>query len=287
MARKGCVRAFLGLNWFSLPSRVLPHGLCGAIGLLSGAVLIFGSVVGSYTFIRSWIFQLFLTSSAASAIAGFLMAGRAAKEFHQIFRFAACFQLCLIYHSWRFFEYRAPPSTTLDWLASLMTLIIIGAFAIKGMIILTEMPAASASIFVGCLALLLLAGYPLQVAAGGEEWWTCVQEKYPMQALGMVAYIYVPTTWTFSAMMFGATLLSRKIIGNVAFGLGFAGLIMLTLVGTVLMQEVHMPIVSTQRLYLPCPEPEAGSWRAWLVDALDTSVLAQSALRFIRRLMAP
>ena len=44
-----------------------------------------------------------------------------------------------------------------------------------------------------------------------------------------------------------------------------------------------MPSVSTQRLYLPCPAPPTGSWRANLADALDTSALAQSVLAWLRR----
>lgn len=34
----------------------------------------------------------------------------------------------------------------------------------------------------------------------------------------MVAYIYVPATVTFSAMLFGATLWLRRIIGDLIFG---------------------------------------------------------------------
>ena len=51
----------------------------------------------------------------------------------------------------------------------------------------------------------------------------------------------------------------------------------------VLMQEVYMPGVSTQRLYLPCPAPPTGSWQANLADSLDTSALAQSILARLRR----
>ena len=44
-----------------------------------------------------------------------------------------------------------------------------------------------------------------------------------------------------------------------------------------------MPSVSTQRLYLPCPAPPTGSWRANLADALDTSALAQCILARLPR----
>ena len=45
-----------------------------------------------------------------------------------------------------------------------------------------------------------------------------MQAAYPLQSVGMVAYIYVPATVTFSAMLFGATLWLRRIIGDLIFG---------------------------------------------------------------------
>ena len=56
----------------------------------------------------------------------------------------------------------------------------------------------------------------------------------------MVAYIYVPATWAFAAILFGATLLIRKIVSPLIFGASL-GLVMSVLVGTVLAQEVHIP----------------------------------------------
>lgn len=38
-----------------------------------------------------------------------------------------------------------------------------------------ENPVLAGGILVGCMALLLLAGYPLELALWGEGWWTCVQ----------------------------------------------------------------------------------------------------------------
>ena len=218
-----------------------------------------------------------------------------------------------------------------------------------------------------------------------------MQAAYPLQSVDMVAYIYVPATVTFSAMLFGATLWLRRIIGDLIFGgcalapppaecvlcgccprdvpsatppplapprlqcllgacagdshrhraqPGFtqrahrlhcrastghsqaicSGLRAHSAAqrGTlrsleeprsglqawppslaphtsrhliraalrelqVLMQEVYMPGVSTQRLFLPCPAPPAGSWQADLADSLDTSALAQSILARLHR----
>lgn len=281
------VKSLLRLNWTSVPSPLLPHGLCGAIGLLCGTVLVGGSLAGSYAAVRSWLLPIYLVASTASAVSGYASAGRAPRWCREIFKHAAWFQVCLIYHSWRFFENREAPPALLDMFFAAATILGIVLFATRATAVAGH-PVVAVSIIVGSFALSLLAGYPLQLAIGGQEWWSCVQEKYPLQALGMVAYIYVPTVWTFSAMVFGATLWLRRLIGDIVFGGGFILLILLTLFGTVIMQEVHIPSpASTQRLYLPCPDPEPHSWRAWAVDALDTSVLAQGVLRVIRGPAAP
>jgi len=44
---------------------------------------------------------------------------------------------------------------------------------------------------------------------------------------------------------------------------------------TVLSQELHVPDISTQRIYLPCLEPEEGSTEAYLVKAWDFSLYAR------------
>ena len=53
------------------------------------------------------------------------------------------------------------------------------------------------------------------------------------------------------------------------------------LVATVIVQEVHIPVVSTQRLILPCPAAAPGSLLESVGDALDTSALAQNVLRVV------
>ena len=57
----------------------------------------------------------------------------------------------------------------------------------------------------------------------GQGWWECVQAAHPQQSVGMVAYIYVPATVTFSTMFFGATLWLRRIVGDLVFGGVFRG----------------------------------------------------------------
>ena len=82
-------------------------------------------------------------------------------------------------------------------------------------------------------------------------------------------------------MMFGATLVERKIITEVQFGVVFGGCVASILVVTVIVQEVHIPVVSTQRLILPCPPAAPGSLLEMVGDALDTSALAQNVLQVV------
>ena len=58
----------------------------------------------------------------------------------------------------------------------------------------------------------------------------------------------------------------------------FGGGVGACVLSTVLVQEVHIPIVSTQRLILPCPAAAPGSALERVGDTLDTSALAQSVL---------
>ena len=100
-----------------------------------------------------------------------------------------------------------------------------------------------------------------------------------MQSVGMTGFIYIPAAWAFGAMLFGATLWNRKLLSDFAFGGGFTTFVLGVLASTVLTQEIHIPVVSTQKIWLPCPAPPEGSWSAWFEEVLNFSELAQSVLR--------
>jgi len=274
---------FKGLSW-TAPSKALPHGLTGVVSLLSGFVLIVGSLAGSFAAVESPLLLIYVASTMANALAGYFMSGRAPRTFQVVFEHAALQQICLVYFAWRFSSYsRAVPTLLvrpLDGLFGVGILFAIGSFVVSSVRLFP--PLLAAPVMAGSFALLLLSGYPLQLAYEGDDWWQCVQGSYPMQSVGMVGYIYVPATWTFGVMLFGATLLSRKIISDTTFCSVFLGLVLATLFATVLLQEVHIPVVSTQKLYLPCPAPPPGSWQAEMASRLDTSVLAQTVLALLR-----
>ena len=274
----------IGLHWLD-PFKALPHGFSGLGCVSIGIVLIIAALAGdirvtSHPFLQG----LYAYATFANAAAGLFITGRAPKHFQGVFARTAVFQMCLVYYVARFMPGFPGGGTllitALDMAVAAFTVLAIFSFAVFG--IQHMPPTIAVALLIGSVALALLAGYPLQLAILGDEWWQCVQVAYPMQAIAMVAYIYIPATWAFAVMLFGSTLWNRKIIGDLALGLGFAGLVIVTLVSTVLMQEVHLPDVSTQMLWLPCPAPPPGSWSAWVAQKFDTSALARSVLAMLR-----
>ena len=103
---------------------------------------------------------------------------------------------------------------------------------------------------------------------------SCIDEMHPAQRVGFAGYVYVPASWVFASMMFGVTLVDRKIISTISFGLVFGLLINGILLATVFAQEVHIPFVSTQKLLILCPPAEPGTRLASIVNKLDTSILS-------------
>jgi hypothetical protein len=106
--------AIVRLKWTSAPSRVLPHGALGLIGLSSGAAILGFVMAGSFAASRSLLLPVYLASQTGSAVAGGLMAHHSGKKYERIFRITACFQLTLLYHVWRFHEGRSPPGRWVD-----------------------------------------------------------------------------------------------------------------------------------------------------------------------------
>jgi hypothetical protein len=69
----------LNLRWTS-PFVLIPHGLSGMISVVSGLVLVLGSLTGNFIFLYSFLFFVYLISTFWNALAGFLISNRAPKE---------------------------------------------------------------------------------------------------------------------------------------------------------------------------------------------------------------
>mmetsp|Transcript_10240 Transcript_10240/g.11803 ORF Transcript_10240/g.11803 Transcript_10240/m.11803 type:complete len:300 (-) Transcript_10240:96-995(-) len=286
------LKGFRALKWWT-PFSALPHGICGVVGLLSGVYLVQGALLGpgehSYTLATEstepkmdiLVLYVYVVSSFMNSLAGYFLADKAPGKFRAVFRNTAVLQMFLVYFIYRFMTYiNNYALSLLDLLAALGILTAIGIMFYKVTVPVKGQPNIKVPVAIGCFCLALLAGYPLQLAMGGKPWYDCVLQQYPMQQVGFVYYVYVPATFTFGAMMFGATLLLRKIISEAVFGVVFVGLILFTLLSTVLLQEIHIPWVSTQKLLINCPEDQQ-SFIYSLSNILDTSTLARSVLQAI------
>jgi hypothetical protein len=136
------------------------------------------------------------------------------------------------------------------------------------------------SISCGVGALILLSGYPLQLALQGASWYAGVLQDYPRQREAFVFFVYIPTTWAFAVVLFGATLYNRRLVSLRVFGSAFIGLVCVTLLSTVTLQEVYLPCVSTQKLILFTPKASQTAIQRWISGMVDTSVLAQYSLQY-------
>jgi len=285
------MRRLGGLRWLT-PRKAFPHGMSGIVSLSSGAVLVMRALFGAVNDVPGLLVGVYVLATVMNAIAGDLVSNSAPKSARTPFKLAARLQIALCWFIARFYLSGASSSESIsneavhDFERAMDFAFAIGivgsvfflAYISFKRVAVTNGKAVATSIFVGCLSLLLLSGYPLQLAFGGEKWYKCVREDYPLQRLGFVFYVYIPATFSFGAMLFGATLLNRGVISNFFFGSFFVGLIVATLFSTVLMQEVHIPFVSTQKLFLICPSPDEGTLMHYLTEALDTSRLAQTVL---------
>jgi hypothetical protein len=247
-----------------------------------------------------WTVLAFAFMSVANAIGGYRLLRSAPKHTRPIFASAAVFQISLAYFCvrflphftvmWRYLEANQTlvglPSLALGralWIMdSAMTLLALYAsitLVFQGVCVMwVKSKATAIGIACGGVGILLCSVYPVQLVVRGQDWFECVQDRYSFQAAAMVGYIYVPLTVTFSLILFGATLMLRGILSYTQFGISTLLVVVLCLFGTVLSQEVHFPDVSTQRIYLPCHEPEMGSLEKSLVDALDFSMYARRVL---------
>lgn len=276
-------RAINRLDWIA-PTALLPHGISGGITMVLGLSITLSSLFGDYTLLNSAALHVYCLSAFANAVSGILISGRSPSKTRLLFRCACIQQTGLVWFAFRFRpETNAAFPSILTALDILFTLCILAANGVYVQQCATwiqkEMgPQVAASIIVGVFGINLMAGYPMQMALGGDAWLTCVVQEYPRQREGFSGYIYVPTTWVFSSMLFGATLLNRKIISKAQFGIGFGMCVAGILVLTVISQEIHIPFVSTQRLIILCPQPSSGSLPKSVSEFFDISLLSQAIL---------
>ena len=287
------------LNWLSSPSKRLPHGFSGLISTCIGLQLIFcHSLLGRlepFLFSNRIPFRviLYVISTSCNAFAGYRMAPSAPVNVQPAFRRCAVLQCCLCYFILRFmphfemFQAHRIFVRCVDVCVTFVSLLCTISFVSVAWDVTKNDSSGSTraiawSIMAGICGIALLSVYPLQLSVNNDEWWPCIQERYPLQGSGMVAYIYIPATITFSLILFGATLYLRKVISAREYGLASLVAVVICLLSTVLSQEYHIPYVSTQRIYLPCIDPlDSHSFEGQVLQALDFSLYARKVLQLL------
>ena len=283
------------LNWMTSPSSFLPHGVLGLFSVTTGAFLSLSTLTGSIQDDRmaqekrplaiQLLVYTYFVSTFLNAVAGLMMVRLAPVKSRTLFRLAGVLQCSLVYFAWRFYSlsperYSTSPWRFLDFcgVGSLVASLTLCSLSVwRGtMFVLLEKMAVTC----GVGALMLLSGYPLQLALQGASWYDGVLQDYPRQREAFVFFVYIPTTWAFAVVLFGATLYKRGLVSLRVFGSAFIGLVCVTLLSTVTLQEVYLPCVSTQKLILFTPKASQSAIQRWISGIVDTSVLAQYSLLY-------
>jgi hypothetical protein len=258
-------KRFQKMNWAS-PSFAMPHGYSGLASLCCGVYLLYTSI-GKNTlapFGTHLPFQ-YVFFTVWNAVGGYRIAYKAPVATRRVFQACAIFQFVTCYYVLRFLPnfYTRVPSQVLRFLDCAMVLPFLGVgFSFLGAAydIRKESPAASVAVVVGTMASSLTFCYPLHLVQNAA-WLDCiVTQRYPAEDITLTAYVYLPATLCFSVMIFGATLYQRHIISDSFLGLmGMVCCIGVVFTG-VFIQEIQLPIVSGQHIYMPCPAPMEGTW---------------------------
>ncbi|CAG5098461.1 Oidioi.mRNA.OKI2018_I69.XSR.g15687.t1.cds [Oikopleura dioica] len=266
-----------------------PHSVFGVLTFIMGLIITASSIFGNYLLVGSHFLHIYLLSCALNSIFGVRIL-QGSPDVRLGFKFGISLQLCLCYVSFRLrpknlhFSYNLVPLNLLDKIIATYFLILVFYSIVGGIHICftgkdlagNKTPRVVCGImFLGGLGILFMSLYPLQLAFQGESWLTCIEDKYPFQRQGFAGYVYVPTTWAVAIIFFGVTLVMRKIV--TVEQLNYFGItsVVLVLITTVILQEYHIPFISTQKLFIPCGTPEENSWSAWASESLDFSAGAQ------------
>lgn len=271
-----------GKKWNTFVQNVLNlkwawHGSFGIWQIIFGSILICDTLTGSFTLQKTPLLPLYYFCVLGNSCAAIplTLRGHGPSLQNDLFRLMASLQINIVYFLFRF-SYPDIPLKLVD--LAFMLFYIVSFLKSLGSIFVepTMSVALKVSIFIGMLALLTTVFYPFTFTWGGRSWWSCVQSQYPLQLVGFHGYVYVPATYCFSIILFVATLHIRNIVGvsaMVCITFFFSFIIPATMV---LHQEYTIPLVSTQRLIIPCSEvPDI----PWLVKSLDLSVKSNSLLK--------
>lgn len=249
----------------------IPHGLTGIATLTIGLLLYVACMHGHLKVARR-LFVPYIVFALGNALSGFFLA-RPHLRVRTVFQIASVFQCTLLYFAVRFYVYRLN-LRFIDMSMTFLSLVCIGTLLITASGINRLITLV---VWIVSVSLLTLLSYPLHLSAGGVEWMRCVSDAYPSQGEAMAFYIYVPASWGFSLILFGATLWIRKSVSSMWYGSSILLVVSVIVSTTIVAQETHMGAVSTQKLFLPCFALPF-EWANALEKLLDVSEFAKRLL---------
>lgn len=236
------------LSW-SVPRR-LPHGPVGAALVSLGGIEMTNAFQGHLVSPPVAVALAALTvANAASGVA--LLPDVCRVDSCKLFKATSLVQYCLSYELVRFSLDFGAAAAPLDAMC--------GCFLLASLLSM----ARDASVFPGAVRYVILLGtvaastfviYPFQMALDSADWYQLLG-CWPDQHAAMATYVYGPACVLVAVIMFCATLFERDLIGGRSLAF-VATLMPLTLVATVIAQDVYFGTSSTQQLILGVPETD-------------------------------
>jgi hypothetical protein len=252
------------LNWLT-PYKLFAHGISGIISTLVGFYCVIQAVLGVATDIPSYLFYTYFISTLTNAISGLKLNSKHKSLIKTAFFICSILQIGYIYFAWRFYQPN-PDFFSFYYLSILdKVMIICILLSILGLIVsiivdreeISSHTGIIVAIILGCLGLATFTGYPLQLSFSTSEyatnWYSCLLDEFPLQNIAFVFYVYIPATVAFGVMIFSVTLMNREIITKSFFVTFILTSLVFMIVLTVLMQENHIPVVTTQKFIILCP----------------------------------
>jgi hypothetical protein len=260
-----------GLNFVS-PQRLRPHGLSGVVSVSLGLYFTARTLLGYHATPSSpnCYVTLYALCGAVACLGALGLIKKAPSHTRIFFQMGALLQLGMLYFTYRFdsfplFLHQSVPGVVAHCADVVMAGLMVSTVLVLIMATMADNDRGFASSGLkvatccGIAAIGSLCGYPVQLAVQGASWLAKVYRWYPLQQVAFPYYVYIPATMGFNVIFFSATLHLRKLVSTKTFVGITLGFVFGTLIPTVVLQEVYIPRVSTQKLLIFSP-PVATSW---------------------------
>lgn len=265
------VRNVKGLDFLS-PQLLRPHGLAGIVSVLLGLYFTARTLLGYHVTPGppNGLITLYAVCGTIACLGALGLIKKAPSSARLFFQMGALLQIGMLYFTYRFdsfpcFVHASVPGVVAHGVDVVMAGLMLSTVLVllKATIMDTSNVYASTGLKIatccGIFAIGSLTGYPCQLAIYGDAWLRKVYRWYPLQQVAFPYYVYIPATMGFNVIFFSATLHIRKLVSTKTFVYIILGFVFGTLVPTVVLQEIFIPKVSTQKLLIFSP-PVATRW---------------------------